>query len=248
MRYLIITISLLFATQLFAQDDKKTLGSITLSKLGVGFEIPSGDMSDRFGRNMNFQLGIDHIMSNNWYMSGWFTYRFGDQVKEDVLAHFRHQSGDFLAPDGQTAIVLLRQRGAALGLTGGKIIPMGKPTTHSGIRIGVGVHYASHYIRIQDENNAINQVLDPYKKGYDRLTRGFGISQEIGYQYLSTDGLLNLYAGLELNQSFTSSVRSIDFTTNTNNSGSRTDILSGVRVAMFIPIFRGSQEAEDIYY
>lgn len=248
MRLILIICISLSNLLLIAQDNATPRSSKLLSKFGIGYDIPGGDMADRFGNNMNFHLGLDYILASDWYVSGGFTYRFGDKVKEDVLAGFRHDSGDFLAPDGQLGLVLLRERGASLQLTFGKFINILSPNADSGFRIGAGINYSSHYIRIQDENRAINQVLEPYKKGYDRLSRGFGLTQEIGYMYMSPTGLLNLYLGAEFNQMFTKPVRSIDLASNTQLTQDRKDLISGLKFSMFIPIFRGSNSNEVIYY
>ena len=96
-------------------------------------------------------------------------------------------------------------------------------------------------------NQAINQIFGQYKNAYDRLTRGFSITEYIGYQYLSTDGNLNFNIGFEFNQAFTSGVRSVDFTTNELSPNGRKDFLSGFKVTWLIPLY-SSSKGEQIYY
>jgi len=130
---------------------------------------------------------------------------------------------------------------------GSDVFGLHEKSPQSGIRIDIGAGLLSHYIRIQDENQAIDQIFGEYEKVYDRLTRGFALTEYIGYQYLSTDGNLNFNIGFEFNQAFTSGVRSVDFTTNTPAQTGRNDFLSGFKVTWLIPLY-SAEKGEQIYY
>ena len=218
-----------------------------LAKAGMGYDTPMADLADRFGNNINFHFGRERLSASNWILSTDFTYRFGSDVREDVLSGFRLPTGQFLASDGLPADAFLRSRGASLRIAIGKIIPMHDKSPQSGIRLDIGGGILSHYIRVQDENQAIDQVFNEYKNVYDRLTRGFAITEYIGYQYLSTDGNLNFNIGFEFNQAFTSGVRTVDFTTNELSSSNRKDFLSGIKVTWLVPLYSDSK-GEKIYY
>lgn len=218
-----------------------------IAKVGMGYDKPTNDLADRFGSNLNFHLGLERLSINNWMLSADFTYRYGSDVREDVLANFRLPSGQFLSIDGLPSDAFLRNRGAAIRFSLGKIIALHEKSPQSGIRIDIGVGLMSHYIRVQDENQAIDQIFGEYQNVYDRLTRGFAISEYIGYQYLSTDGFLNFNIGFEFNQGFTSGVRSVDFTTNTSRQTGRKDFLNGFKVTWLIPFYSDDQ-GDQIYY
>lgn len=218
-----------------------------LVKIGMGYDIPGGDMADRFGSNINFHLGLERLSESNWFISTEFVYRFGSEVKEDVLANFRLPSGEFLAFDGLTATTFLRMRGASLSLLGGKVIPFTSRNPQSGMKMGLGATYMSHYVRILDENQALPQVMGKYSKVYDRLTRGFGLEAYVGYQYMDLDGNLNLNIGYDFMAAMTSSVRSVNFTTNEPGDTGRRDLIHGLRVSLIIPI-HSEAKGEQIYY
>ncbi len=75
----------------YAQDEseKPVDGSIIVFGGGMGLNIPLADLKERYGSNLNFSLGGDYILRNNWIFSTEFMYFFGDKVKEDVLAPYR---------------------------------------------------------------------------------------------------------------------------------------------------------------
>ena len=230
-----------------SKNNKLVASTKILAKAGMGYDIPMADLAERFGGNLNFHMGFERLSASNWIISTDFTYRFGSDVKEDVLAGFRLPTGQFLATDGLPADAFLRSRGASLKLSIGKVIGLHAKSPQSGIRIDIGGGIMSHYIRVQDENQAIDQVFDIYKDVYDRLTRGFAITEYIGYQYLSTDGFLNFNIGFEFNQAFTSGVRSVDFTTGELSPTGRKDFLSGMKLTWLIPLYSDSK-GEQIYY
>lgn len=228
-------------------DNRLVAANKIIAKIGMGYDKPSADLADRFGNMLNFHLGMERLSASNWIVSTDFTYRFGSDVREDVLSEFRLPTGQFLAIDGQAADAFLRSRGASLKVAIGKIFGLHEKSPQSGIRIDIGAGLLSHYIRIQDENQAIDQIFGEYEKVYDRLTRGFALTEYIGYQYLSTDGNLNFNIGFEFNQAFTSGVRSVDFTTNTPAQTGRNDFLSGFKVTWLIPLY-SAEKGEQIYY
>ena len=249
-RLLLLITIFCYTTSTYGQklkENRLEAASKVLAKIGMGYDVPMADLADRFGNKLNFHLGIERLSASNWIVSADFTYRFGSDVREDVLAGFRLPSGQFLATDGQAADAFLRSRGASIRFAIGKVIGLHTKSPQSGIRVDIGGGILSHYIRVQDENQAIDQVFGEYSNVYDRLTRGFAITEYIGYQYLSTDGNLNFNIGFEFNQAFTSGVRSTDFTTNTPAQTGRNDFLSGFKVTWLIPIY-SNEKGEKIYY
>ena len=243
----VIFLSSITVSGQLARDSKLEASTKILVKVGMGYDKPMADLADRFGGNINFHMGFERLSVSNWIISTDFTYRFGSDVREDVLAGFRLPTDQFLATDGLPADAFLRSRGASLKIGIGKVIGLHTKSPQSGIRLDIGAGILSHYIRVQDENQAINQIFGQYKNAYDRLTRGFSITEYIGYQYLSTDGNLNFNIGFEFNQAFTSGVRLVDFTTNELSPTGRKDFLSGFKVTWLIPLYSGSK-GEQIYY
>jgi hypothetical protein len=99
--------------------------------------------------------------------------------------------------------------------------------------------YFQHKIRIEVADNSAPQLMDDYKKGYDRLAGGFGISEQIGYLYLSNSHLWNFFLGVEFNQAWTAPLRDVNFDTGEPDEiSNRFDSMIGIKAAWFIPIFK----------
>jgi hypothetical protein len=139
-------------------------------------------------------------------------------------------------------------RGFYAGLHIGKLFSIGLSNPRSGIRLGLGAGLLQHKIRIQDDPfKSVPQLSGEYKKGYDRLTNGFTITETVGYQVLSKNRRINLFAGFEFTQAFTQNRRDYNFDTMEKDENPRLDLLSGFRVSWILPFYFG-KEADEIYY
>lgn len=214
-----------------------------------GIHAPSQDMAQRFGSDLHFGGSLERIsLSKGWIIGADFFYFFGKDVKEDVLKPLRTAEGNILGDIGTYADVVLRERGLYCGIHGGKLFKLKDDGNRiSGIRLTLSAGFLQHKIRIQDNSNSAPHLQPPYTEGYDRLTNGIGFSQFIGYQTISRDKTLNFFIGLDCIQGFTQNRRRFNFDTRQIDDKKRLDILYGVRVGWFIPLF-SNQNADNIEY
>lgn len=92
-----------------------------------------------------------------------------------------------------------------------------------------------HNIRFTDERNSVAQIRAGRSVGYDRLTRGFGLRQSIGYKHMSRDKRVNFEVLFDFIQGFTSEIRAVNFDTGLATISSRTDLLFGFRMKWNLP-------------
>ncbi len=242
---------LLFSTCLpifiFAQDnsEKKPPNILTINA-NYGFQVPGGDLADRFGVNSDIGFAIEFI-TKRLILGIESDFIFGGNVKEDVISNLRTPSGGIVSQGKELGEVDLSERGFFSGLTVGTIIPLSQKNTRSGIRISGTGGFMQHKIRIVDITESIRQLQGPYLKGYDRLTNGLAIKEFVGYQYFSNNRLLNFYFGVEGIQAFTQNRRSYNFDTMMKDETKRVDLLFGLRLGWTLPIFFDSGE-EKYYY
>jgi len=91
-RLLLLITIFCYTTSTYGQklkENRLEAASKVLAKIGMGYDVPMADLADRFGNKLNFHLGIERLSASNWIVSADFTYRFGSDVREDVLAGFR---------------------------------------------------------------------------------------------------------------------------------------------------------------
>lgn len=227
-------------------EDFSTIGMKHLS-FGYGIEFPHGDLADRYGNNLKFTLGAERLTSSNWIYGVEFAFMFGTSVKEDVLAPYRLDNDEILGSDNAYADTFSRSRGMFLGVNVGKIFPF-KKGKRSGLRVTGALGLLANNIRIIDEASSTPQIEGPYKKGYDRLTRGLAFREFVGYQHISQDKRINFYIGLEFTQGFTKHIRAINFDTGLppDQSG-RYDGLVSLKAAFILPFFDDFVD-EEVFY
>ena len=134
------------------------------------------------------------------------------------------------------------QRGFNFNLNLGRLFSQFGHNPNSGLVTKVGLGFFQHKIRHEDRDRVIPQLRDDYAKGYDRLTSGIGITEYIGYLYLSNRRLVNFTAGLEFTQAFTQGRRDHQFDTMEPYHEKRVELLWGVRVGWIFPVYKRAPE------
>jgi hypothetical protein len=248
MRWKLAIVWCLFVSRgLWCQEEKK-LDAVVGVNISGAYVTPAGDWRDRFGAFTNLGLETDWIFPSNWLLGVQGNFLFGSNVKEDVLAHLRTADGFIISNNQFVADIQLRMRGWYFGGNVGKLFPLFSSNPRAGLRITVGGGWLQHKIRIQDEVEAdVAGLSGDYKKGYDRLTSGYAISEFIGYQLLSQNRRVNFYAGLELGQAFTQSQRSFDFDRMQRDTEKHLDLYYGLKLAWTLPFYI-RETGEEILY
>ncbi len=246
---ILFLISLFCPLILFSQDNKVELQQEVLVNFEFGFNIPGGDLSDRFGNNLAAGGGLEYLTKKRNLIFGLnSTFYFGNEVKEDVLSEIRNEDGFLIGNNKIHANVVLRQRGLFIGGSIGKIFSFNEFNKRSGIRATLGAGYFQQKIRVQEDPNSFVPIIaNEYKKGWDRLSSGFTLRQFIGYQHLSLNRLINFYVGFEFMQAFTQNRRVQDYKLMAKLDENRIDLMYGIKVGWSLR-FAVGQNADEIFY
>ena len=175
------------------------------------YQFPGGDLAERFGNNSSIGGGFSWKTNQNWIFGAEFNFLFGNDVKiaDQIMNNLKTEDGAIINMAGNYTSYSIYERGYYISARVGKLIPVLSPNPNSGITIIGSLGYFQHKIRIEVVDNSAPQLQDDYKKGYDRLAGGFGVSEFIGYTYLSNSRLLNFYLGFEINQAWTKARRDV---------------------------------------
>jgi hypothetical protein len=215
--------------------------SIAFSMIAVtgSYQVPGGEMADRFGNNFTVGASFQRKLKSNWLWGADFNLLFGGEVKENtILSGLMTSQGYIIGADGNYADVLLHERGYSAFLKAGRIFPVLGPNKNCGLTVTIGGGFIQHKIRIEDKGNKVPQLSDEYKKGYDRLTNGFCLSQFLGYTNFSNSRRINFYAGIEAMEGFTQNRRTVNIDTGLRDDTKRMDFFLGLKVGWIIPLFK----------
>jgi hypothetical protein len=212
-----------------------------------GYYMPAGDMKDRFGDNSALQLNVDFKTQKYWIFGINGSYMFGKTIKESLFDSISTPTGAHINENGEFADVRLFERGFTIAGTVGRMFPLKKPNPNTGFVASIGLGYIQHKIRIETIGNNLPQLSKEYRKGYDHLSSGLLLTENLGFMYLSNNRLLNFYFGVECMQGFTSSRRSWDYQTMQKDTKKRIDVLYGAKIAWILPLYKKPPQEFYIY-
>ncbi|GAB5538712.1 MAG: hypothetical protein Salg2KO_08150 [Salibacteraceae bacterium] len=235
-------------TSVYAQRNVRD-STLSYFIVGVhgGAHVPFMDLQERFGFGGLVGAKISYKTKKNWTLGVYSSFLFGNRVKEDtILKPLLTRQGDLINRDGEFADVFISQRGMLIGGEIGKIIRVGKANANSGLHLAVGAGFMQHKIFINQASERVPQLVGEYKKGYDRLTNGFMLSQSIGYSFFSNYRLVNFYVGLEIYEGFTQNRRTLNYDTGLRDNRQRLDIMSSVVLRWYFPVYK--RQAKEFYF
>lgn len=210
---------------------------VSIVGLGYGYYLSSGDMVSRFGNNSAVSLNVDFKLKNYWMFGINGSYLFGNKIKESLFDSI--SKGNYIVnSEGDLADVRTFERGFTVSATVGRMIALTAKRPNCGLIIQAGIGFIQHKIRIEVIGNDVPQLSKEYKKGYDRLSNGLLLSQNLGYLFLSNNHLANFYVGLECMEGFTQSRRSFDYDKMQRDTKKRLDILYGAKIAWILPLYK----------
>lgn len=231
----------------FSQNVKDSSLFFPMVKFSYAFQLPGGNLEKRFGYNSNVGLHFSIKTKKNFIFGASGSFLFGDQIKENGILDSLKTSGGFIInQNGNPSVVRLFERGFTISLHMGKIFPVFSPNKNSGIMAYAGPAFLRHKIKMNDIGRQSPQLVEPYPKGYDRLTAGFGLHEFIGYVYLGNTRILNFFLGIEFMQAFTKSQRSYDYDLMKADTDKRTDLLYGIRAGWILPLYK--KTPQQFYY
>ena len=240
----LIIVFLFLSSFLRAQMDS----AMTVPLIGINFggQLPYGDLAERFGPNLRAGGSFLIKTKKNWIYGLDAYYMFGKNVKEDVLAQLKNSEGYITDNEGYPADLRVTERGLGVHALVGRVFNVVPRHPNSGILVNVGLGYFQSKINLFDAQRRVAAVYDELKYGYDRLSAGVSLCQFVGYLHLSENRLLNFYIGIEAYQSFTKSVRKLNYDTGLPDTKKRLDGLAGLRVGWILPLYK--KRPNDYYY
>jgi hypothetical protein len=212
------------------------------------YQWPSGGLAERFGSNSSIGGGVMFKTRSNWVFGLEGNFMFGQDVKnsDSMLKSISTSNGYVIDANGYYAEIVFYERGYNFIAKFGKVIPVLSPNPNCGLLITAGGGYIQDKIRIHNQGNTAPQLLDDYKKGYDKLNGGIVLQGTLGYMYLSNTRLLNFFIGFEFMQAWTKSYRQYDFDTRQKDTRAYSTQFYGVKVKWMIPLYR--RTPKEYYY
>jgi hypothetical protein len=244
---ILLTLLFLGAQGLRAQKGiRDSVYRLPVVGLHLSGQLPGGDLSKRFGGNMSVGMPVFYKTAKNLVFGIEGNYFFGTKIKEQVMSNLLTPDGTITDVNGNPATFRLNERGWNVYGYFGKLFNRLGHNKNSGLLAWAGLGYMQHKVNIYDVGKTLIQIDGDLVKGYDRLTGGFACTQFIGYLFMSQNRITNFYAGLEMQEGFTTGLRGYQFDTMKSDKESRLDLLYGIRFGWLLPLYK--KAPRDFYY
>lgn len=208
---------------------------------------PLADMAKRFGPSNRIGFGFKIKDRHNWIYGVRMEFLVGKSIREDSLLYgVKTSLGGIIGSTGNLMNVGKFERGYLIGAQVGKILPLFQANRNSGLMVMGSTGFIQHKIKLFDRDLSFPQLTGDYRKGYDRLTNGWFLEEFVGYNYFSTNKLINAYAGFSLMEGFTKGRRDYLFDVNRADNASRLDMLLSFKIGWVVTIYK--KNVEEIYY
>lgn len=201
-------------------------------------QLPFGDLSKRFGSDISAGMPVLYKTAKGLIFGVEGNVFFSNNVKEDPLDYMYNDNNTISDANGNPATLRLNERGFSIYAEVGKIIPCFTRNKNSGCLFMFGAGYMQHKISITDVGKSMPQVFGNLKKGYDRLSGGPALNQFIGYMFYAKNRIVNFYAGIDLQEGFTTGLRGWQYDTGKPDNQKRMDILAGIRFGWLLPLYK----------
>jgi hypothetical protein len=227
-----------------AQDDSPI--AVPLVGLHFGAHLPGGDMVNRYGTNLAVGTQFLYKTRRNFIYGFEVNYLFGQNVKEDVLSSLKTPEGYVVDNTGFPADLRITERAVTVHGVIGKVFRFGSTNANSGLMVNIGVGVLQHKIHFYDAQRNVAAIKDERAYGYDRLSAGLSFTQFLGYLFMSENRMLNFYVGIDCYQSFSKSLRELNYDTTLPDTERRLDVLTGLRIGWALPLYK--KKPNDYYY
>jgi len=230
----------------YAQEEQKEKISFPMVGTGFGIIQPMGYLSARFGTFMQAGFDVSMLIRSRFITGLDFKYAFTSNVKEDVLAPIKTSEGFVINNEGNPADIRISGRMWYLVSDFSFLIPWGAVNNRSGILAGIGAGYVEHRIKFLDYAQIVAALDHSMYKGYDRLSGGIIIRENLGYQFISNNRLTNVKLVLSLSQMMTKNYRGFNYDTGKPDNDLKFNLCFHATLVWILPLYK--KTAEGIYY
>ncbi|MBN2681973.1 MAG: hypothetical protein JXR58_05660 [Bacteroidales bacterium] len=231
------------------QEESKPSLFIPSFSADYSFQIPGGDLKDRFGNNSMIGSSFQIKLKSNFTLGVKAGFIFGANVKEpNMFRYILPSEGQFINTYGNQALVMISERGFHFSTEVGKIFPFSNKNPDSGLWLKGSLGLLQHKIRIDNDGNNVPYIIEEYSKGYDRLTNGLAVTEFVGYIFYGESMIANFYAGFEFYQAFTQCRRDYNFDDLGSDLKKRKDYLYSFKLGWIIPLYKRINPDKYFYY
>lgn len=227
---------------------KDSLLNFTMVNVSASYNLPGGDLRNRFGSFASAGLQGLRKSKKGWLWGGAGYFYFGPKVKEkSMIDAITVYDGYVVSSDGTLSDIRYQMRGFQGNLSFGKLLNLWGRNPNCGVYVMMNAGFIQHKIRFElDRKTNVPSLDGDYKKGYDRMSNGWIATPSLGYLFLGNKRTINFFAQVDYNYASTQNRRSYNFDTGLPDNTKRKDSFLSLRFGWVLPIYRSAPA--DFYY
>jgi hypothetical protein len=211
-------------------------GAYLILKAGGGFYAAAGDLAKRFPHFAGIPVGTYYKSKSDWTVGIDWSPFLGNRVQTaGLFGDILGPSGELIDQNGYATIVRYYMRGYTFTGRVGKLIALDKGNRFGKIEIAAGAGFMQHRIKMRFDARLSPQLESDYRYGYDRMTNGLQLVQNVRWHYLNPE-TLSFFIGLDFGQGFTQNRRNWNFSEYRQDDDRRIDSYFGFSAGILIPI------------
>ncbi|MCX8079765.1 MAG: hypothetical protein N3F09_00850 [Bacteroidia bacterium] len=232
---------IVFSSYVLAQEEKS---SFIMFETGIGALQPVGRFNERFGTFMTAGFQLSGMIQSKWVAGLNFKYGFTSKVKENTLILLMNEDGFVTNNEGNPADIRITGRMWHLMPEVCYKFPWLAVNVNSGLLLGLGAGYAEHRIKFLDYAQTVAALENNLYKGYDRLSGGIILKQNVGYIFIGSNRLTNFRFDLYFMQHFARNLREINYDLGTTDMQPKWYFSGTLMATWILPLYKKSAEGK----
>ncbi len=218
-----------------------------LLQTSAQYNINGGDWKSRYPAFTSVPLSFEYFHRHKFIVGANYNIYLGSQVNENGLyGNMTNSKNELLDLNGYPAVVRTYMRGFQSGVHALKSYPL-KAGSNWHLQMGGGLGYYRSYTKFVFDENQVPQIDGNYQTGYDRLSAGWYLQEQMRIQYLNNE-LVSMGLGIHFMQGSSNHLRPYDFANQTPGYQQFTDYSYGANLFITIPIRVSETLPEPDYY
>lgn len=211
-------------------------GNYLILKAGGGYYSTAGDLAKRFPHFAGIPVGLYYKSKSSWTTGlDWSPFLSNRVETRGLFGDMLGPSGELIDQNGFSTIIRYYMRGYSFTGRVGRLINLDKGGRFGHLEISAGAGFMQHRIKMRFDARLSPQLEGDYRYGYDRLTNGLQLVQNIRWHYLNPE-TISLFAGFDFGQGFTQNRRNWNYSEYRQDDDRRLDSYFGFSAGILIPV------------
>lgn len=170
-----------------------------------------------------------------------YHFLFGYYSGIDLFSAIRTGEGKIISDQGSLIDLQVLFRGNSAYFSIGSFVPLSRI---SQLQFNMGIGILEHHLSIKTLDGTSAYLAKNNLKGYDQLSMGLALRQEIRINHFGPKKRVNCYFQLFFEEGFLQNTRTFNYFNNTIDTKNHFNFIAGAQLGWMIPLFNTNLEED----